>query len=137
MTQQQTADALAAVLLAHRDQLIEMLVDQAPAAGSGYAEAPPEQLRPRMSMVLDACIASIAQAQPGILISFMEMTAERRLREGYTIDSLITLALITEGALTDTAEMAFEDAPEQRAEAQAQIRTLIAAAEQALAGMAG
>ena len=129
MTQQSTAQALAAVLVAHRDQLIDTLVQQAPAAGSEYAQSTPEQLHPRLALVVDACIASIAQDQPALLAGFMQAAAESRVREGYELDSLIMLAMFTEGALSDTAEIAFEDQPEQREEARRLIRRLIAAAE--------
>jgi hypothetical protein len=132
MSQQETAQALVQVLREHRADLITMLVEQAPAAGSGYEQAPPDALRPRMASVVDACIASLARQDPALLRSFMRAAAEQRLREGYSVDSLITLALFTEGALTDTAEIAFESAPERRKEARKLIRALIAAAEEVL-----
>jgi len=135
MTQQSTAQALAAVLVAHRDQLIDTLVQQAPAAGPEYAQSTPEQLRPRLALVVDACIASIAQDQPTLLAGFMQAAAESRVREGYALDSLIMLAMFTEGALSDTAEIAFEDQPEQRETARHLIRRLIAAAEGVINGM--
>jgi hypothetical protein len=132
MSQQETAQALVQVLSEHRDDLITMLVEQAPAAGSGYEQTPPAALRPRMASVVDACIASLARQDPDLLRSFMRTAAEQRIREGYSVDSLITLALFTEGALSDTAEIAFESAPDRRKEARKLIRALIAAAEEVL-----
>ena len=136
MAQQETAQALVQVLREHRDDLITMLVEHAPAAGSGYEQAPLDVLRPRMASVIDACIASLARQDPELLRNFMRAAAEQRLREGYSVDSLITLALFTEGALTDTAEIAFEAAPERRKEARKLIRALIAAAEEVLDAIA-
>ncbi len=135
MTEQSTAAALAEVLAVHRDQLIDTLVQQAPAAGSEYEHSTPEQLRPRLAMVVDACIGSIAQDNPAVLAGFMRAAAESRVREGYTLDALIMLAMFTEGALSDTAEISFEDQPEQREAARRLIRRLIAAAEGVIDGM--
>jgi len=132
MSQEQTAQALAGVLRDHRAQLIETLVAMAPAAGSIYEQASPEQLQPRMALVVDACINSIAQNQPAILGRFMRAAADARVQEGYSLESLITLAMFTEGALSDTAEIAFESEPERRQDARQLIRSLIATAEQVL-----
>jgi hypothetical protein len=132
MPQEETAHALAVVLHAHREQLIAALVEQAPAAGSGYEQATPAELRPRMAVVVDACIASIEQRNPDLLGRFMHAAAERRVHEGYSLESLITLAMFTEGALSDSAEIAFEDDAERQKEARSLIRALIATAEQVL-----
>jgi hypothetical protein len=132
MSQQATAQALAKMLVEHRDAMVDTLIMQAPAAGSEYETATPDELRPRMSMVVDACIGSIAQHNPALLAGFMQAAAESRLREGYSLESLITLAMFTEGALSDTAEIAFENDPAERAEARQIIRDLIAAAESVL-----
>jgi hypothetical protein len=128
----QTTQALAQVLRDHRAQMIETLVMQAPAAGSGYEDATPEQLQPRMAGVVDACIASIDQGRPELLGQFMKAAAEERVRDGYSLESLITLAMFVEGALTDTAELAFEGDADQKQEARQIIRTLGATAEQVL-----
>jgi len=135
MSQQATAQALSKVLVEHRDAMVDTLIMQAPAAGSEYETATPDELRPRMSMVVDACIGSIAQQNPALLSGFMRAAAESRLREGYSLESLVTLAMFTEGALSDTAEIAFENDPAERAEARQIIRDLIAAAENVLDGM--
>ena len=58
--------------------------------------------------------------------------AEERVRDGYSLESLITLAMFVEGALTDTAELAFEGDADQKQEARQIIRTLGATAEQVL-----
>src|SRR4051794_10674929 len=136
MAQEETAQALAAVLREHREQLIEALVEQAPAAGSGYEQATPTELRPRMTVVVDACIGSIAGRNPELLGRFMRAAGEARVAEGYSLEALITLAMFTEGALSDTAEIAFEDEPERRKEARSLIRGLIATAERVLDEMA-
>src|SRR5689334_1111049 len=78
MSQQETAQALVQVLRDHRDDLITMLVEQAPAAGSGYEQAPLDVLRPRMASVVDACIASLARQDPELLRGFMRAAAEQR-----------------------------------------------------------
>ncbi len=135
MSQKETAHALAQMLRAHRDQLVDALVGQAPAAGSVYAHLGPAALRPRMALVVDACIESIDRREPALLGQFMRLAAEERVREGYSLDSLITLALITEGALSDTAEIAFETEPQRREEARTLIRVLIATAERVLDSM--
>ncbi|HUS16541.1 MAG TPA: hypothetical protein VM536_16210 [Chloroflexia bacterium] len=132
MSHADTAQALAAVLQDHRTQLIDTLVQQAPAAGSEYAHASQEELWPRMASVVDACIGSIAQQQPDLLGRFMRAAAESRIREGYSLESLITLAMFIEGALSDTAEIAFETQPADREAARSLIRSLIATAETVL-----
>ena len=136
MAQENTAQVLVQVLREHRAQMINTLVEQAPAAGSGYEHTPPEQLRPRMALVVDACIEAIAQGQPDLLGQFMRKAAEARAHEGYSLDSLITLAMFTEGALSDTVELAFETDPVRRQEANRLVRSLIAAAETVLDAMA-
>ena len=138
MTTAQTAVALAGVLREHHAALVDMLADQAPAAGSRYEQMAPAELRARIGRLVDACTTSIAANDPQPFAAYLRGAAAALLANGYSLDSLITMAMLTEGALSDTVALAFEEAPAaERAEADALVRGLMATASRILETFAG
>ncbi len=138
MTTEQTAATLASVLREHHTALVDMLADQAPAAGSRYEELASAEIRGRIGRLIDACTASIAANDPAPFAAYLRGVAAALLADGYSLNSLITMAMLTEGALSDTVALAFEEAPAaERAEADALVRGLMATASRILETFAG